>query len=38
MADIAYRVGLSSQSHLTTAFRRVYGTTPDAYRRAHLVR
>jgi AraC-like DNA-binding protein len=28
-------VGLSSQSHLTTAFRRRYGATPHAYRRAH---
>jgi AraC family transcriptional regulator len=35
IADIAYRVGLSSQSHLTTAFRRRYGATPHAYRRAH---
>ncbi|MFC5748599.1 helix-turn-helix domain-containing protein [Actinomadura rugatobispora] len=35
IADIAYQVGLSSQSHLTTAFRRRYGATPHAYRRAH---
>ncbi|MEU5882361.1 AraC family transcriptional regulator [Spirillospora sp. NPDC047279] len=33
IADIAYGVGMSSQSHLTTAFRRRYGTTPRAYRR-----
>ncbi|HEX2317006.1 MAG TPA: AraC family transcriptional regulator [Thermomonospora sp.] len=32
IADIAHRVGFSSQSHLTTAFRRRYGTTPHAYR------
>ncbi|TDC52505.1 AraC family transcriptional regulator [Actinomadura sp. KC345] len=32
IADIAYRVGLSSQSHLTTAFRRRYGATPARYR------
>jgi AraC family transcriptional regulator len=25
-------VGFSSQPHLTVAFRRVYGTTPGAYR------
>jgi AraC family transcriptional regulator len=34
IADIAYQVGFSSQSHLTTAFRRRYGTTPNAFRRA----
>ncbi|REE99635.1 helix-turn-helix domain-containing protein [Thermomonospora umbrina] len=33
IADIAHQVGFSSQSHLTTAFRRRYGTTPHAYRR-----
>ncbi|MEV5829828.1 AraC family transcriptional regulator [Spirillospora sp. NPDC052242] len=32
IADIAYQVGLSSQSHLTTAFRRRYGATPARYR------
>jgi len=30
---LALEVGFSSQSHLTSAFRRVYGTTPGAYRR-----
>ena len=34
IAAVAYAVGLSSQSHLTTAFRRRYGTTPRAYREA----
>lgn len=29
---LALEVGFSSQSHLTAAFRRVYGTTPGAYR------
>ncbi|MBI4382080.1 MAG: helix-turn-helix transcriptional regulator [candidate division NC10 bacterium] len=29
---LAHEVGFSSQSHLTSAFRRVYGTTPGAYR------
>jgi AraC family transcriptional regulator len=32
IADIAMTTGFSSQSHLTTAFRRVYSTTPAAYR------
>jgi AraC family transcriptional regulator len=31
---IAYQVGLSSQSHLTTQFRKFMGTTPHAYRTA----
>ncbi|MEX5635526.1 AraC family transcriptional regulator [Parafrankia sp. FMc2] len=35
IADVALRVGLSSQSHLTTSFRRVYGLTPAAYRAQH---
>lgn len=34
IADIAHAVGFSSQSHLTTAFRRINGTTPLAYRRS----
>jgi AraC family transcriptional regulator len=34
IAEIAYRAGMSSQSHLTTAFRRAYGITPYAYRAA----
>ena len=29
---LALEVGFSSQSHLTAAFQRVYGTTPGAYR------
>lgn len=32
---LAHEVGFSSQSHLTRAFRRVYGTTPGAYRDHH---
>jgi AraC family transcriptional regulator len=36
IAEIAYRVGMSSQSHLTTAFRRHYNATPHAYRAAHF--
>jgi AraC-like DNA-binding protein len=32
ITEVALTVGFSSQSHLTTAFRRVYGTTPAAYR------
>jgi AraC family transcriptional regulator len=34
IAEIAYRTGFSSQSHLTTAFRQRYGVTPMAYRSA----
>jgi AraC family transcriptional regulator len=34
IADIAYQVGFSSQSHLTTLFRRHVGMTPAAYRNA----
>lgn len=33
VADIAQRLGFSSQSHLTTAFKRITGLTPAAYRR-----
>ena len=32
IVDIALRCGFSSQSHLATAFRRIVGTTPGAYR------
>jgi AraC family transcriptional regulator len=32
ITEVALTVGFSSQSHLTTAFRRVYRTTPAAYR------
>lgn len=34
IAEVALRVGLSGQSHLTTLFRRAFGDTPHAYRRA----
>ncbi len=34
IAEIAYQVGLSSQSHLTTLFRKRVGMTPAAYRNA----
>lgn len=33
-ADIAYAVGFSSQSHFATAFRKLVGVTPKAYRDA----
>lgn len=32
IADIALTAGFCSQSHLTSAFKRAYGTTPAAYR------
>ena len=32
IAEIAYRVGFASQSHLTTLFRKHTATTPKAYR------
>ncbi|WKA26530.1 helix-turn-helix transcriptional regulator [Bradyrhizobium roseum] len=32
IADIAYRTGFSSQSHLATTFKRLTGVTPGAYR------
>lgn len=35
ISEIAYQVGLSSQSHLTTLFKRSFGTTPAAYRLVH---
>jgi AraC family transcriptional regulator len=34
IADIAHAVGMSSQSHLTTVFRKLVGDTPAAYRHA----
>ncbi|GAB3451713.1 helix-turn-helix domain-containing protein [Actinophytocola sediminis] len=34
IAEVADTVGMSSQSHLTSVFRRVVGDTPHAYRRA----
>jgi AraC family transcriptional regulator len=33
IADLALAIGFSSQAHLTSAFHRVYHTTPGAYRR-----
>ena len=35
VADICFTVGLRSVGSFTTSFRRVYGTTPTAYRAAH---
>ncbi len=32
IAEIAYEVGFSSQSHMTETFRRLLGTTPGRYR------
>lgn len=34
LAEVAYAVGYSSQSHFTTRFRRVIGVTPGRYRAA----
>ena len=34
IADIAYGVGFSSQSHMTDLFRKILGTTPAKYRQA----
>src|SRR5205085_10915501 len=33
LADIAMHCGFTDQSHMTTAFRLVYGTSPGRYRR-----
>jgi AraC family transcriptional regulator len=33
IADVALAIGFSSQAHLTSAFQRVYRTTPAVYRR-----
>lgn len=33
LADVAYATGFSSQSHLTTTFRRLIGVTPGRYAR-----
>jgi AraC family transcriptional regulator len=38
IADVALAVGFCSQSHLTAAFRRVYGKPPGAYRRERSFR
>jgi AraC family transcriptional regulator len=32
LAEVAYRLGFSSQAHFTTVFRQHIGTTPGAYR------
>ncbi|WP_299151612.1 AraC family transcriptional regulator [uncultured Tateyamaria sp.] len=34
IAEIAYEVGFSSQSHLTTAFKKATGTTPAKFRKS----
>ncbi|NJM07352.1 helix-turn-helix domain-containing protein, partial [Candidatus Gracilibacteria bacterium] len=34
LAEVAYAVGYSSQSHFTTRFRRIIGVTPGRYRAA----
>ena len=33
LADIAQKAGFSDQSHMTRAFKRIYGTTPARYRK-----
>lgn len=33
IADVAYKVGFSSQSHMTELFRKTLGTTPARYRK-----
>lgn len=33
LAGIAYDAGFSSQAHMTTAFKKIMGTTPGAFRR-----
>jgi AraC-like DNA-binding protein len=35
VTDICFLVGLDSVGSFTTSFRRVFGTTPTAYRAAH---
>jgi AraC family transcriptional regulator len=35
IAEVALSVGFSSQTHLTDCFRRLVGTSPGEYRRAH---
>jgi AraC-like DNA-binding protein len=35
VTDICFAVGLSSLGSFTTSFRRMFGTTPGAYRAAH---
>jgi AraC family transcriptional regulator len=36
LADIALACGLADQSHFSTAFRRIEGETPNAWRRRHF--
>jgi AraC-like DNA-binding protein len=35
VADICFAVGLTSVGSFTTSFRRAYGTSPTAHRKAH---
>jgi AraC family transcriptional regulator len=37
-AQIAAQTGFADQSHMTRAFRAIYGLAPDAYRRRHVSR
>jgi AraC family transcriptional regulator len=37
LADIAYHVGFSSQSHLSSAFKQVTGTTPSQFQRSMIL-
>ncbi|MEM7714642.1 MAG: AraC family transcriptional regulator, partial [Cyanobacteria bacterium P01_A01_bin.68] len=32
IAEISYQLGFTSQSHFTTAFRKITGITPKCYR------
>ncbi len=34
LAEIAYQVGFSSQSHMSSSFRKIVGTTPGKYRKS----
>lgn len=34
LTDVAFRLGFSSHSHFTAAFRKAFGTTPSEFRRA----
>jgi AraC family transcriptional regulator len=35
IAEVAAELGFASQSHFTDVFRRMVGTTPTGYRKAH---